>query len=464
MHFSIPDTQELNEGSGSTFIGYNIHVNGIFHCTVRYKQLHNLNEQLKKEFGSEIVPPFPPKKLLPLTNSQLEERRSLLEKYIQTISQDAKLSSSDLVVGFLLSAQQETTCLKNQEVHLDIYTMNNYQISLKVSTFDRTEQVLRKAFKQLNLSTNFLEYFSLFLTKRDNSGDIVILKKLLDFESPYMSQLALRDSSKIVIRKNYWDSSLDSILMQDPIALNLLYMQTVSDVERGWIICNTKELRSQISSLQSRLAKKEYIDLARTLKYYGFMHFLPCYCDYPKAQTRVLIAIGDQELNIRILADGTQKFYKEGSFKVTRMRCWRITATHNNKPEVSANCSRSNHNLELSFEYLMSKDKLQWITISSEQAILMSICLQSLVDELLTKKNGMKWEQRSVNNKTRNWLYMKRDGSSHVISLNHCDIDEKEQLDDESFSIKTLQEKFSSVSFRTGKEFIENHEIGRAHV
>jgi sorting nexin-17 len=27
----------------------------------------------------------------------------------------------------------------------------------------------------------------------------------------------------------------------------------------------------------------------------------------------------------------------------------------------------------------------------------------------------------------------------------------------ESFSIKKLQEKFSSVSFKTGKEFIENH-------
>lgn len=101
MHFSIPDTQELNEGNGSTFIvslvvylwnvvvkglfkGYNIQINGVFHCTVRYKQLHNLNEQLKKEFGSDNIPPFPPKKLLPLTLGQLEERRALLEKYIQT--------------------------------------------------------------------------------------------------------------------------------------------------------------------------------------------------------------------------------------------------------------------------------------------------------------------------------------------------------------------------------------------
>ncbi|KAJ8955470.1 hypothetical protein NQ318_003570 [Aromia moschata] len=74
--------------------GYNIHINGVFHCTVRYKQLHNLNEQLKKEFGNDSVPPFPPKKLLPLTTSQLEDRRALLEKYIQTVGQDSKLVSS----------------------------------------------------------------------------------------------------------------------------------------------------------------------------------------------------------------------------------------------------------------------------------------------------------------------------------------------------------------------------------
>jgi sorting nexin-17 len=66
------------------FKGYNIHINGIYHCTVRYKQLHNLNEQLKKIHGANNVPPFPPKKFLPLSSNQLEERRSLLEKYIQT--------------------------------------------------------------------------------------------------------------------------------------------------------------------------------------------------------------------------------------------------------------------------------------------------------------------------------------------------------------------------------------------
>lgn len=66
------------------FQGYNIHVNGVFHCTVRYRQLHNFHEQLKKEFGVNNLPVFPPKKLLPLSSNQLEERRISLEKYIQS--------------------------------------------------------------------------------------------------------------------------------------------------------------------------------------------------------------------------------------------------------------------------------------------------------------------------------------------------------------------------------------------
>ncbi|KAJ8926848.1 hypothetical protein NQ314_020699 [Rhamnusium bicolor] len=371
MHFSIPDTQELNEGNGSTFIGYNIHINGVFHCTVRYKQLHNLNEQLKKEFGNDSIPPFPPKKLLPLTASQLEERRALLEKYIQTLGQDSKLVSSELIIGFLLSAQQETTCERKQEVNLDVYTMNNYHIPVRVSTFDRTEQ-------------------------------------------------------------------------------------TVTEIEKGWVIAS-REVKSQLTNLQVSLAKREYIELAQKLKYYGFVQFMPCYCDYPKPQTKVLIAVGDQELSLRIIGPG--HMVKEGNFKVTRMRCWRITATHN-KQEIAANSrSSSSSGLELSFEYLMSKDKLQWITISSEQAILISVCLQSLVDELLMKKNGMRKKPPSVIKGS--WSYMKRDGSSHLISIDDVDLENKEDLQEpkfqESFSIKKLQEKFSSVSFKSGREFIENH-------
>lgn len=66
------------------FQGYNLHLNGEYHCSVRYKQLHNFNEQLKKLYGPENVPSFPPKKLFPLSVIQIEERRTHLEKYMQS--------------------------------------------------------------------------------------------------------------------------------------------------------------------------------------------------------------------------------------------------------------------------------------------------------------------------------------------------------------------------------------------
>lgn len=464
MHFSIPDTQELNEGNGSTFIGYNIHINGVFHCTVRFKQLHNLNEQLKKEFGPDNVPPFPPKKLLPLTSGQLEERRALLEKYIQTVGQDSKLVSSELVIGFLLSAQQETACQEKQDVNLDIgYTLNGFQSKIRVSTFDRTEQVLTKVLKQVNLPLDYMQYFSLYLIKIDSTGDIVVLRKLLDFEAPCITQQVFRTPTRFIIKKNYWDKNYDNELMTDPIALNLLYIQTVAEIEKGWIL-NMREARSQLEKLKTRLAKREYIEYAQKLKYYGFMQFNPCYCDYPQPQTRVLVAIGDEELSLRILGPGN--LVKEGVFKVTRMRCWRITATNNKRTAHLENNAHGNNvnvnsGLELSFEYLMSKDKLQWITVTSDQAILMSVCLQSLVDELLVKKSGIR--KKELIRSQGKWTYMKRDGSSQIISIDN-DVENSDVQDghsenryQEPFSIKKLQEKFSSVSFKSGREFIENH-------
>lgn len=79
--------------------------------------------------------------------------------------------------------------------------MNNYQIPLLVLTTDRTEQVLVKIFRHLNLTLEFMPYFSLFLIKKDNSGDITILRKLQDFESPYISFKTVRDANRIVLRK-----------------------------------------------------------------------------------------------------------------------------------------------------------------------------------------------------------------------------------------------------------------------
>uniref|UniRef100_A0A672FH90 Sorting nexin-17-like n=1 Tax=Salarias fasciatus TaxID=181472 RepID=A0A672FH90_SALFA len=45
MHFSIPETEVRSGDNGSTYVAYNIHVNGVLHCRVRYSQLLGLHEQ-----------------------------------------------------------------------------------------------------------------------------------------------------------------------------------------------------------------------------------------------------------------------------------------------------------------------------------------------------------------------------------------------------------------------------------
>lgn len=48
-----------------------------------YGSLYLLLEQIKKEYGNNVVPAFPPKKIFTLTPAEVEQRREQLEKYMQ---------------------------------------------------------------------------------------------------------------------------------------------------------------------------------------------------------------------------------------------------------------------------------------------------------------------------------------------------------------------------------------------
>ena len=55
---------------------------------------------------------------------------------------------------------------------------------------------------------------------------------------------------------SYWDPGYDLELMSNQVALNLLYVQTVADVERGWVV-SSKDVKQHLASLQARGGKKE---------------------------------------------------------------------------------------------------------------------------------------------------------------------------------------------------------------
>uniref|UniRef100_A0A665UY67 Sorting nexin-17 n=1 Tax=Echeneis naucrates TaxID=173247 RepID=A0A665UY67_ECHNA len=336
-----------------------------------------LHKQIKKEYGSNVVPAFPPKKIFTLTPAEVEQRREQLEKYMQAVRQDPLLGSSEMFNSFLRKAQQETQQIPTEDVSLDICLSNSQKVTVNILTSDQTEDVLDAVATKLDLPDDLVGYFSLFLIREGMDGGLTFVRKLQEFELPYVSITSLRSSEfHILLRKSYWDMAYDADMMDNRVGLNLLYAQTVSDIERGWILVN-KDQHRQLKSLQEKGSKKEFIHLGQTLKYYGYIKFDPCITDFPEKGCQVIVSAGNNELNFHVKLPNEQM--KEGSFKVTRMRCWRVTSS------VSGICEVK---LELAFEYLMSKDRLQWVTITSQQAIMMSICLQSMVDELMVKKSG----------------------------------------------------------------------------
>ncbi|KAK2192521.1 hypothetical protein NP493_28g03019 [Ridgeia piscesae] len=459
MHFSIPDTAEHIDASGGSFTVFNIHINGVPHCSVRYRQFHNFFEELKREFGTNAIPPFPPKKLFSLTAPQLEERRLGLERFVQQISQEHTIATSNTFNHFLLMAQQETLKEKSENVALDVYLMNGNKLTVNIVSTDQRDDVLEAVAAKLDLAEELVYYFGLFLVKKEakhenemaqseycmersgtvgmecsgtvgmeRSGTVgmeavaqwawsavaqwawsavaqcagaadsqlrestfkscanpkggaicwsvvshtllvvAVVRKLQEFESPYISLKAANRSQPhgIVLRKSYWDASYDDDLIDDRIALNLLYIQAVSDIERDWII-PSKEQQKQLSLLRQRGSKKEFLQLARTVKFYGYLQFRPCHTDFSSA-SQVLISAGNKELVFRHQATGD---VKEVTFRVTRMRCWRITSTVLDEDlEAGDRTSPTDPlpcRLELAFEYLFGKDNLKWVTVKSDQ-------------------------------------------------------------------------------------------------
>ncbi|KZC06151.1 PREDICTED: sorting nexin-17 [Dufourea novaeangliae] len=459
MHFSIPDTQEFLDTAGNTYVGYNIHINGLFHCTVRYKQLHNLHEQLTKDLDT-LLPSFPPKKFFPLTTNQQEERRLSLEKYIQLIGQNAVINNSGMLNAFLLNAQQETIGgLSNNEC-MDVFLMNGCKIIVNVSLGDHSGAVLKKVYKHLKLPEEYYSYFALFIVAQDEGNIVYLLRKLQNFESPFITTKHMSAiCSKVVLGKNYWDTVYELELMNNAVATNLLYIQAVAEVQRGWITVKD-ELKDYLITLQNQGHKKKYLDIVRTLKYYNYIQFAPCYCDYPKSDSKVLVAIGRNELNLRVLSDGEEL---AEVFKVSRMRCWRITTVQNGLERCDDN---DDFSLELSFEYLIAKNQLQWITITSEQAILMSVCLQAMIDELLLKNaGGSKPEEVSG----KSWTYIRRDGQSIVMgssSNEQVKESKKDQCIKESSKSEPIIKKLASglLVVKMKKSSSLNNKIQRKYI
>ena len=68
------------------------------------------------------------------------------------------------------------------------------------------------------------------------------------------------------------------------------------------------------SSPQAKGAKRQYMEVARSLKLYGYLVFRPAISDYPEPHTRATLALGRAALNMRLYTPSGE--IKELVFKV----------------------------------------------------------------------------------------------------------------------------------------------------
>nr|XP_013797407.1 PREDICTED: sorting nexin-31 isoform X3 [Apteryx mantelli mantelli] len=279
-----------------------------------------------------------------MTKSMADERRSQLEQYLQNVTLDSNITNSDVFIGFFRKLQQDTFKIETQRASLDVYFADGSNIRLDIQTSDTAERILEVTSYKMGLSRELIGYFSLFFIQDHSDGALSVVKKVAEFELPYVSLQSMKElHCKLGIRKWYMDPSLDTLLMDCRASINLLYIQ--------------------------------FLKLVRELQFYGYIRLDPCLCDYPEAGCSADIYVGNNEINCCIKLPTNQT--KEVSFKINRLRCWQVTF-------LGAEKDGEEETLELRFEYRDS-DKWQWIIFYTKQAFLLSSCLKKIISEQMMK-------------------------------------------------------------------------------
>ncbi|EHA98759.1 Sorting nexin-31 [Heterocephalus glaber] len=379
-HFCIPVSQRRPDALGGRYVLYSVYLDGLLFCRVRYSQLHRWNEQLQRVFGSSL-PPFPPKYYLAMTTSMADERRAQLEQYLQNVTADPNVLRSDVFIEFLKLAQLNTFNITAEKAFLDIFLPNGRSVNIEILTSDSAERVLEVVSHKLRLSRELVGYFGLFLIRFYKEGSLSVVKKLADFELPYVS---LRSSEvqncKVGLRKWYLDPAFDSVLMGCRSAVELLYMQAVQDIEKEWIK-PTQGQRQELEALQKENNQTKFLQLCQEVQHYGYMQLDPCHCDSPEPGCRAVLSVGNDEINCCITLPDNRT--QDVVFQMSRVKCWQVTFLRT-LLDMDGPQRTLNQNLELRFQY--SEDShWQWFIIYTKQAFLLSSCLKKMVSEKMAK-------------------------------------------------------------------------------
>nr|XP_019571932.1 PREDICTED: sorting nexin-31 isoform X1 [Rhinolophus sinicus] len=381
MHFCIPVSQQQPDALGGRYTLYSVYLDGFLFCRVRYSQLHRWNEQLRRVFGN-CLPPFPPKYYLAMTTAMADERRDQLEQYLQNVTVDPNMLRSDVFIDFLKRVQLDTFGITTKKASLDVFLPDGRSIQADILTSDTVERVLEVVSHKIGLRRELLGYFGLFLIRFYKEGKLSVMKKLADFELPYVSLRSSEvENCKVGLRKWYMDPSLDSMLMDCRAAVKLIYMQAIQDIEKEWAK-PTQLQRQKLEALQKEDNQTKFLELSQEVQHYGYMQLDPCTCDYPEPGCGAILSVGNNEISCSITLPDNQT--QDIIFQMNRVKCWQVTFL-GTLLDMDGPQRTLNQNLELRFQY--SEDsRWQWFVIYTKQAFLLSSCLKKMISEKMVKQ------------------------------------------------------------------------------
>lgn len=369
---SIPETSQVSF-DGETYVVYNIYIEEKHICSRRYKEFANLHNKLKKEFREFQFPKFPGKWPFHLSDQQLENRRKTLESYLEKVVSVRVIGESNFMDEFLKSSDNHITDGDEEDgsikVELRVSLPDDSVTTVAVLKSERTDVVFEALVEKLNLGQENWSNFALFEIMEDGFE-----RKLEKNEFPhtvYIRSYSALSSTSLALRKWNFTLAREAEMVNDEIALNLLYSQAVSEVRRRKLLPGKKV--QQLRELQSMNKKKEYLDVARALEGYGTEVFPHCPCDARKSG-HVIVSISIESFRLQACSDQGERQDQEHTFNWEELSQWEADQ------EAMAFC----------FEYTKEGRKPRWVKVYSEYFFYMNACVDRIIQEIeWNKRDGI---------------------------------------------------------------------------
>ena len=383
MQLMIPSVTEQSDDKGK-YIAYDIYLNSIYFASVRYSTFLELHDVLK---AKGLVPAgiiFPAKKFFNLTPDQIQLRRVSLESYMRAVIILPNIFTLPALIDFFRMAQQNTYQLNMVSAELPVFLPNGDSFTVDILSTDTTEEVLLLIVNKLDFPPELMHHFNLFLSHEEDEDEPEdgVKKKpkppkytriLMSYESPYLAVETLEKKARLVYHTLFYDAIFLSELLPYENATDIVYKEIVYECKMGLMGKPDVSTQGKLKLLKQEKDVKQFLKVSRTLPYFGTIHVENCHCDYPEERD---VVVKLNTIGLRIF-DPTDTYgaYPLYEFKLSRIKCWRVLKG-----------KRVGFRFSLSFEYLIDKDTLKWITIESGQSLYMSTVIQTVINEFLMRK------------------------------------------------------------------------------